>query len=123
MDALEFFPSLPKIDAKTDENEDEKAGTNAKKETAEGFELIAVKEGLAGQQNFEISIVGGAEFFAAGQVIADFLERDAQVIRIIDQEQPRVSGVGEAGEVVGLDLAQAGHRDPDILGGLLELDA
>ena len=105
MDALKLFPSLPKIDAETDENENQKTGADAKEKATERFELIAVKEGLAGEQNFEVSVVGGAEFFTARQVIADFLKRDAQVIRIIDQEQPRVSRMGKAGEVVGLDLA------------------
>ena len=106
MDALQFFPSFPEIDAEADEDQKEDAGADAKEETAEGFELIAMQEGLAGQQDFEISIIGGAKCFAAGQVIADFLKGHVQVIRVVDQKKPRVGGVGKSREVVSLDLAQ-----------------
>ena len=82
-----------------------------------------MKKGLAGQQNFEVAIFSSAEFFAAWQVVANFVEWDVQIIRVIDQEQPRVGGMSKAGEIVGFNLAQTGHRDSDILGGLLELDA
>ena len=95
MDALQFFPGFPEIDAKADEDQNEDAGADAKEEAAEGFELIAVQEGLAGQQDFEVSIVSSAEFFASGQVIANFLKGHVQVIRVVDQKKPRVGGVGK----------------------------
>lgn len=106
MDALQFFPSFPEIDAEADEDQNEYAGTDAKEEAAERFELIAVQEGLVGLQDFEVSIIGGAELFAAGQVIADSLKGHAQVIRVVDQKKPCVGGVGKTREVVSLDLAQ-----------------
>ena len=106
MDSLQFFPSFPGIDAETDEDQKQNAGADAKEEASEGFKLITMQEGLAGQQDFEISIIGGAKCFAAGQVIADFLKGHAQVIRVVDQKKPRVGWVGKTGEVVSLDLAQ-----------------
>ena len=84
MDALQFFPGFPEIDSETDKNKNQETGTDTKEKAAEGFELIAVKEGLARQQDFEVSIVSGAEFFTAWQVIANFVERDVQIIRVID---------------------------------------
>jgi hypothetical protein len=95
LDALQFFPSFPGIDAEADEDQKEDAGADAKKKAAEGFELIAMKEGLASLQDFEISIIGGSKYFASGQVIADFLKGHVQVIRVVDQKKPRVGRVGK----------------------------
>ena len=95
MDALQFFPSFPEIDTEADQDQNEDASADSKEEAAEGFELIAVQEGLAGQQDFEISIVSGAEFFATRQKVADFLKGHMQVVRVVDQKKPRVGGVGK----------------------------
>jgi hypothetical protein len=106
LDSLPFFPSFPEIDTEADKDQNEDTSADAKEEVAEGFELIAVQEGLAGLQDFEVAIIGGSKFFAAGQVIADSLKGHAQVICVVDQKKPRVGGVGKTREIVSLDLAQ-----------------